>query len=70
MILMTVLTGIPQEQEMPAPVTMTIFLLLATARDIPERVLRADASVDEPDSEMVVTMVQCGGRTSADRQVR
>lgn len=31
-------TGMPDEQDMPAPVTTTIFLLLTTEREMSERV--------------------------------
>ena len=37
----------PQEQDMPAPVTTTIFLLFATPRDKLDRERRIVGSVDE-----------------------
>ena len=48
-------TGIPHEQEMPAPVTTTIFLHLATARERFESDLRVGASdVDASMSSVIV----------------
>lgn len=38
-------TGMPQEQDIPAPVTTSILLLFATERDMSERERLADASV-------------------------
>ena len=50
---MSFLTGIPQEQEIPAPVTTTIFLLLATASDKLYSVLRECVSEQKSSRETV-----------------
>jgi len=49
-------TGIPHEQEIPAPVTTTIFLLLTTESEISKRVLLVEESVARA-SRLRVTVI-------------
>ena len=46
----------PHEQEMPAPVTTTTFLLLATPKERFDNVRLVGASVEDEDNESVVTI--------------
>ena len=54
------LTGIPHEHEIPAPVTTTIFLLLATEREILERVRRVDELVVSSSKLSVIVILELG----------
>ena len=46
----------PHEQEMPAPVTTTTFLLLATPKERFDNVRLVGASVEDEDNESVATI--------------
>ena len=48
----------PQEQEIPAPVTTTILLLLATARDKSERDLLVEGSDNEASRFREIVIVE------------
>jgi hypothetical protein len=52
-------TGIPQEQEIPAPVTTTIFLLFATESEISERVRLVGESVCKESRLRVTVIIGC-----------
>jgi hypothetical protein len=66
------LTGMPHEHEMPAPVTTTIFLDLATAKEMSESALRVLDSPDTASScseivmRCVLSMVVVGGSDRSD----
>ena len=50
----------PHEHEMPAPVTTTIFLDLATAKEMSESALRVLGSPDTASSCSEIVMNGCG----------
>ena len=52
------LTGIPHEHEIPAPVTTTIRLLFATAKDRLDNARLVGESEDDASKERVVTILR------------
>jgi hypothetical protein len=54
----------PHEHEMPAPVTMTIFLDLATAKEMSESAFRVLGSPEAASSCSESVMNECGKRLS------
>ena len=64
------LTGIPHEQEIPAPVTTTIRLLFATANDKFKSALLTDASFAPASNGSVTGMVGVLGHDRRDSWCR
>lgn len=62
------LTGMPHEQDIPAPVTTTTFLLFATPSDKFDNVRLVGASDDEQDNESVVTIALDGEKERRERK--
>jgi len=69
-VFLAVLTGIPQEQEIPAPVTTTIRRLLTTALDKAAKARRVDASLVPSSIFNVVIGIagHCGGGNKVVRE--